>query len=95
MTEQEHKAEELAILKQEHKQWLQQPQTKSLLLIINNHEQRIVALIADAAMKKDVTADQVRLLSAQLATVKTLNKVMSDTDTFIHNCERNNNTQTT
>lgn len=81
--------EEVAFLVQEHRKWLELPQTKSLMLIIKNHEDGLVDRLAAGSMNKDQSADYLRLIAAQLQTIKTLSKVVSDTETFIHNCNRN------
>jgi hypothetical protein len=83
------KQETHAILAQEHKQWLHLTITKGLTTALDKHENFIADKIAMFAMDKDTTPEHVRLLAAQLATVKTIKKLIYDTETYIAKCSVN------
>lgn len=67
----------------EHKIWLNHPVTKKLVAFLATHETLIADRVASSAMDKETTPEHVRLLAAQLATVKTISKVINETSLFI------------
>lgn len=66
-----------------HQEWLQQPMTKTLLRIIDKHESSVADKLAGSAMDKDVQDDHIRRLATQLATTKTIRKLIYDSETFV------------
>lgn len=79
------KQQELAIL---HKQWLQDPVTRQLLVMLENHVLTIANKNGDNATKSDVTSEVVRVVAGQVATTMTIRKMISDTDSFINNISK-------
>jgi hypothetical protein len=75
-----------AIFEQQHKQWLDLPVTKSLLLALDRHEDFISSTLASRAMDKETTSEMIRLIAAQLGTTKTIKKLVYDTETFTAKC---------
>lgn len=82
--------ENAQILAQQHKQWLHEPITKGLVAALDKHHIFVADKIASTAMNSDVPTEQVRLLAAQLATVKTIRNLIYDTETYIAKCSSDN-----
>jgi len=79
-------AKETTIFASQHRMWLADPMTKALLAALNRHDDFIANALANKAMDKDVTPEFIRLLSAQLATTKSIKKLIYDTETFTAKC---------
>jgi len=72
-----------------HRQWLEQPITRELRKVIDNHKVRIIDAICVAS--KDTTEEQQRKLSqlaVQLNTTNTIEKLIYDTNIFAQNSAR-------
>lgn len=80
------KEETQAIFGQQHKQWLHEPITRAFTSALEKHEAFIADKIASQAMDRDVTPEHIRLLAAQLSTIKHVRKLTHDTTTFTAKC---------
>ena len=74
------------IMGQNHKQWMSDPITKTGAKRLLQHEEEIVAKIASASMSQSFSAEHVRLLGAQLSTVRAIRTLLYDTETFVEKC---------
>jgi hypothetical protein len=74
------------IMKQEHSRWLNDSITKTGAKRLLKHEEELVAKIAAASMTMSVSTEYVRLLGAQLSTVKAVRNLLYDTETFVEKC---------
>lgn len=74
------------ILSQNHRAWLQDTITKTGAKRLEQHENNLATAIANSALSKDLSAEYVRLLAAQLSTVKAIRTLLYDTETFVEKC---------
>lgn len=84
---------EQAMIGGQHKHWLHDTTTSALVKRIDVHEQNIIAKIANAAVKEDISTEYVRLLASQLATVRAIKKLAFDTETFVDQTVNKKETQ--
>ena len=66
-----------------HQAWLNDPITKTLKRILDDHEDKIVAMLASQSMSTNVTDQTIRHLTVQLNTVRTIKQLAYDTHTFV------------
>jgi hypothetical protein len=71
------------VMSVDHAQWLMHPMTKTLLYILNKHEQHLSDTIANASMDPNLSDQYVRQLAVQLKTTKTIKKTINETTTFV------------
>lgn len=82
MTQQENQA----IFSQQHRQWLHDPTTKAFAAALLSQEQSIVGKLTAAAMDSDKDSEHVRRLGVQLLTIRTIEKLLNETDSFVSKC---------
>ena len=74
----------MSILHSSHAEWLNHPVTRLLFSkILDKQIETVSDKIADSSMSTDVSDQTVRHFAVQLKTLKTVRKVMYDTETFI------------
>jgi hypothetical protein len=74
----------MSVLHSNHVEWLNHPMTRLVFSKILDKQIELVSdKIADSSMSTDMSNETVRHFAVQLKTLKTIRKVMYDTDTFI------------
>ena len=74
----------MTIIASNHAEWLNHPVTRLVFSrILDKQIENISDKIADNSMSTDVSDQTVRHFAVQLKTLKTIRKVMYDTETFI------------
>jgi hypothetical protein len=73
----------IEVMSSDHRRWLEDPITKTLLYILNKHEGNIADAIASSSMDPNLTDAIVRQYAVQLQNTKTIKKIVYDTPTFI------------
>lgn len=76
------------VLYAQHEVWIKEPLTLALLAALRKHEQSITETIANSAMAKDTTDEQIRRYATQLSTTKHIYNLIYDTPTFAIKCCR-------
>lgn len=66
-----------------HSNWLNDSTTKESLRVLNAHIEKVEELISFRSMDSDVTDATIRHYAVQLKTLKTVRKLLYDTQTFI------------
>jgi GH35 family endo-1,4-beta-xylanase len=74
----------MSVLHSNHVEWLNHPMTRLVFSkILDKQIETVSDKIADSSMSTDVSNETVRHFAVQLKTLKTIRKVMYDTETFI------------